>query len=568
MSIGKTDTKVYFYQNDYNRVCAEIYHHQHNETGGNLFGLWTEEGRNVVVHAALGPGKKCKRTDVSFYQDIEYMSRVGTFLNTNFMLCHIGEWHSHHHLSLNEPSSGDKRTIRQNYPEGVKMFLVIIGNIIGNDQVILFPYFFSENGKTCKKGKFEVLVTDSPFTTDPTIANEMNKGAENSSPLIYSSTFDKDRQETAPEGSSYANGRSLQSTTNTSSNSGSQSPETVLQNIVQPQPPSDSCAEALKSGSGTLTNKNPSTDSPIIFSPQDYDRSRSSQTTPRSSSEQARTATSQISGYASASNNHSTISSLSANQVEYDDKKQTRREINIKRLLDEIQSNFPGAEPVLESTGSLDSSDTEMKFKHESKYWLIRFPPNFPENPATMSQSFSKTASDSSTRQTVNVGSPNSLNNYISILLAVKKKCSNHCSCCEKINAQSLARSDAPLNLLLTQEGEAKFKELWAETESNLADQGSLKKGIKYIPNSQSQEPTLEMSFTHCLKNWTVGLSSTFPSTPAEVTYQEQPQNPARRALDASNSSIELDSPGNILLAISKKCYCKGCKRLVLKNNK
>ena len=487
MSIGKTDTKVFFYKNDYNRVCAEIYHHPHIETGGSLFGLWTIEG-NVVVHAALGPGKKCKRTDVSFYQDIEYMSRVGTFLNTNFMLCHIGEWHSHHHLSLNEPSSGDERTIRQNYPEGVKMFLVIIGNIIGNDQVILSPYFFSENGKTCKKGKFEVLVTDSPFTTDPTIANEMNKGAENSSPLIYSSTSDKDRQETAPEGSSCANGRSLQSTTNT--------------------------------------------------------------------------------GHASASNNHSTTSSSSANQVEYDDKKQTRREINIKRLFDEIQSNFPGAEPILESTGSLDSSDTKVKFKHESRYWLIRFPPNFPENPATMSQSFSKTASNSSTRQTVNVGSPNSLNNYISILLAVKKMCSDYCSCCEKITAQSLARSDAPLNLLLTQEGEAKFKELWAETESNLAEQGSLKKGIKYIPNSQSQEPTLEMSFTHCLKIWTVGLSSTFPSTPAEVTYQEQPQNQTRRAVNAGDSSIELDSPGNILLAISKKCFCNKCKRLVLKNNK
>ena len=176
MSIGITEAKVYFYSNDYNRVCAEIYHRPDMETGGNLFGRWTPEG-NVVVHAALGPGRNCKRTDVSFHQDIEYMSRVGNFLKENFMLFQIGEWYSHHQLSLNKPSSGEKRTVRQNYLKGVKMFLVIIGNIIDKDQVVLSPYFFSKNGNTCEKGRLEVYAGSS-FTTNSMVAKEMNRGAE------------------------------------------------------------------------------------------------------------------------------------------------------------------------------------------------------------------------------------------------------------------------------------------------------------------------------------------------------------------------------------------------------
>ena len=71
-----------------------------------MFGLWTTSG-SAVVGIVLGPGQGCRRTDVSFYQDLEYMGRVGRFVNQNYMLCHIGEWHSHHNLNAVKPSRGD-----------------------------------------------------------------------------------------------------------------------------------------------------------------------------------------------------------------------------------------------------------------------------------------------------------------------------------------------------------------------------------------------------------------------------------------------------------------------------
>jgi hypothetical protein len=74
--------KVYICKNDYNNMCAEVYKHQHIETGGNLFGLWTTTG-SAVIHVVLGPGQHCKRTNTSFHQDLEYMERVGRFVNDN-----------------------------------------------------------------------------------------------------------------------------------------------------------------------------------------------------------------------------------------------------------------------------------------------------------------------------------------------------------------------------------------------------------------------------------------------------------------------------------------------------
>ena len=158
-------------------MCTEVYKHQHIETGGNLFGLWTTSG-SAMIHVAPGPGKNCKRTTTSFHQDIEYMHRVGRFVNDNYMLCHIGEWHSHHSLSLNRPSAGDEQTVRRNFPQGVTKFLVIIVNIKNRDTILLSPYFFIDGGRRYEKAEFEVLNCDSPFSTDFKIMEQIDLGAE------------------------------------------------------------------------------------------------------------------------------------------------------------------------------------------------------------------------------------------------------------------------------------------------------------------------------------------------------------------------------------------------------
>ena len=471
MSIGKTDTKVFFHLNDYHRTCAEIYLHPHIETGGNLFGLWTTEG-NIVVHAVLGPGKKCKRTDVSFHQDIEYMSRVGTFLNTNFMLCHIGEWHSHHQLRLNEPSAGDKRTVRQNYPKGVKKFLVIIGNIVGKDRVILSPYFFSENGNICEKGEFKVLDNaDSPYTTDSMIVEKMNKGAENPN-LLYCSPSQNKEHQCAAESSS-----SPQLTaTDVSSNSGNQSPGNVPQNTAQPSS-SASYANAVKDGSqGAPVDKNS-----IVYPPRDYPTTNSSA--------------------ASGGNN-----------------KQTRKEAISTKVFDEIKSRFDDSGIELERPSS---GVIEMKFRHKNLHWLIRFPQSFPEKPASIFTARSEKFSDVTKSRAFE---PEFLNNYFDILLSIKNKCREFSSCspCKEMNVQNLALSDRTLDFFLTEEGNAMIKQLCDKAKDTLADaETSLKKEMK-CDDMGKKNAILEVSFSHSSMLWIIKVSSTFPSCPAKVSCKNE----------------------------------------------
>jgi len=105
--------KVLIYKSEYRQIQAWTAKFPNRETGGDLFGLWLDE-RTAVVQLVLGPGKNCRRTSVSFYQDVEYLERVGNQLTTKEGLCHIGEWHSHHTLGLTRPSGGDENTVWSN----------------------------------------------------------------------------------------------------------------------------------------------------------------------------------------------------------------------------------------------------------------------------------------------------------------------------------------------------------------------------------------------------------------------------------------------------------------------
>ena len=158
-------------------MCTEVYRHQHIETGGNLFGLWTASG-SAVIHVVPGPGKNCRRTTTSFHQDIEYLHRVGRFVNGNYMFCHVGEWHSHHSLALNKPTSADEQIIRRNFPQGLTKFLVIIANIKNTDTIVLSPYFFTDEERRYEMAEFVVLGTDGPFSLDVKIKEQIQLGAE------------------------------------------------------------------------------------------------------------------------------------------------------------------------------------------------------------------------------------------------------------------------------------------------------------------------------------------------------------------------------------------------------
>ena len=559
MSIGKTETKVYFYKNDYNRVCEEIYHHQHIETGGNLFGLWTTE-ENVVVHAALGPGEKCRRTNVSFHQDIEYLSRVGTFLNKKFMLCHIGEWHSHHQLSLNKPSSGDNRTIRQNYPNGVKTFLVVIGNIVDNDRVVLSPYFFSENGNTCEKGKFEVLDEDSPFTTNSMIAKEMNEKAETPNhPYFSSPSPNNDQQRSASE---LGSGRSQPSTMVTEV-MGTGAEDVDANGHSRQTGVRRSVSNSDDVSPGAVTHCTESTTLQIRIPPSDYQTNTMLQPTVRSPSEQAKTATPpDPAKNPSASNDHSTTNSASATCTKSDDdSKQTRKEAILKKVFEEIKSKFNDSDIDIER--STNSGAIEMKFKHVDRHWLIRFPQRFPEEPARVFSSYSENFSDVMESSS---SKSDFLNNYINILLAIKRKCrfiSSNCSSCTRMNVQSSTLSDPTLDLFLTKEGNAMIEELRDKAKNTLPDFRSLKKEMKC--DNVWDNAVLEVSFTHSSILWIIKVNSTFPSCPAEIYRKDE----RKRFGDATYETRvyyqrEQISSKNwtsmVLQEIARKCACAKCK--------
>ena len=77
------------FQSELDKIQRYVLDFPNIQTGGDLFGLWSNSG-DPVVQLLIGLGKNCRRTSVSFHQDIDYLQDVNTFLNTSFMLCHIG----------------------------------------------------------------------------------------------------------------------------------------------------------------------------------------------------------------------------------------------------------------------------------------------------------------------------------------------------------------------------------------------------------------------------------------------------------------------------------------------
>lgn len=133
------------------------------ETGGQLFGYWTEEGVPVVMYA-IGPGKNANHQVTFFNQDIEYLLRTGNELRIRYGLQHIGEWHSHHRLGLARPSSHDANTMVSTIREkNLGRFLLCIGNTDGSTTT--FNPFMCDSAE-CAPAAWEVVMSDSPVRLD------------------------------------------------------------------------------------------------------------------------------------------------------------------------------------------------------------------------------------------------------------------------------------------------------------------------------------------------------------------------------------------------------------------
>jgi hypothetical protein len=80
------------------------------ETGGDLFGRWQA---SPVVFLATKAGPKAQRDNAHFRLDVDYLRQLSEPLAAQWTLRYFGDWHSHHRLGLQAPSSGDRRRIRQ-----------------------------------------------------------------------------------------------------------------------------------------------------------------------------------------------------------------------------------------------------------------------------------------------------------------------------------------------------------------------------------------------------------------------------------------------------------------------
>lgn len=178
-AVNRHDFKVFMFEEDYQMMVSLVLKYPDLETGGDLFGLWTTNG-DAVLHVILGPGQNCKRTGASFYQDIGYLQRNGELLTEDYMLCHIGEWHSHHQLHLFQPSGGDSSTVIRNYPRGVCGFLLIIANIVSSQRVQLSPYLYTKNSSHSYdlKGALTVVRVPNLFKSSRKIKENMDQGRE------------------------------------------------------------------------------------------------------------------------------------------------------------------------------------------------------------------------------------------------------------------------------------------------------------------------------------------------------------------------------------------------------
>jgi hypothetical protein len=142
-------SQAMIFESELNFITKCVKDYPNLETGGDFFGAWSAKG-NLVVHFATGPGEETRRSQASFFQDIDYLKKCGNLLYQEFGLKHIGAWHSHHCMSIHEPSSGDINTMQNTFrTNNLSKFLIAICNIDGDSSVSIkgFEFVKSNLGK-------------------------------------------------------------------------------------------------------------------------------------------------------------------------------------------------------------------------------------------------------------------------------------------------------------------------------------------------------------------------------------------------------------------------------------
>lgn len=155
--------RAIIYRSELDFVSRCILDYPNIETGGQMFGFWTEDGTPVVLYT-IGPGPQANHQSTFFNQDLRYLETVGNVLTQKYGLKHIGEWHSHHQLSLARPSGHDASTMANGLQSSRRSrFLLCIGNCTSTKSS-LNPFNFTvECGTKYNEARWQVNQIDSPF---------------------------------------------------------------------------------------------------------------------------------------------------------------------------------------------------------------------------------------------------------------------------------------------------------------------------------------------------------------------------------------------------------------------
>lgn len=157
--------KAIIYQSELDFISRCILDYPNIETGGELFGFWTQMGTPIVLYA-VGPGPNAHHHQTSFVQDSRYVDNVEVELCNLTGLQHIGQWHSHHQLSLAHPSGGDVASMMRGVGQpGFPRMLLCIGNCTPTTTTINAFNFHENDPRNYKHAAWEIIDIDSPFRT-------------------------------------------------------------------------------------------------------------------------------------------------------------------------------------------------------------------------------------------------------------------------------------------------------------------------------------------------------------------------------------------------------------------
>ena len=131
---------AYIFESELRAMCSQASQFPNTETGGDLYGTWTY-GNKPVIYLATGPGPNASAGVASFFQDNEYIMENERMLFESFGIQYLGDWHSHHVLNLQNPSSGDQKRINNLMVKSKRKKMMEI--IISHTTTVLF-----ENAKT------------------------------------------------------------------------------------------------------------------------------------------------------------------------------------------------------------------------------------------------------------------------------------------------------------------------------------------------------------------------------------------------------------------------------------